>query len=214
MTYHLSHLPAVQAAIAAAAACNTLDDLAEAITSFKEHDLCSSSPMPSRAGESCPKESPVMLLGKSPAWTEHETKVPFSGPAGQVLREEMKAIGRDVEDCWISCASPWKAKKNNPNATLLAIARPFLFREIELVQPRVIIALGQKADEALTQKAEKVTDKVGKAWTFIAPNGFEVPVYTNWCHAAVMYDPRLAPEFKNVLTTAFNGEQDAQRRAA
>lgn len=203
MDYHLSHLPAVKAAIAAADACSTMDDISKALETFKVHDLCASAPMPARAGSLCPAEAPVMLLGKSPAWTESETRVPFSGPAGQVLRDEMKQQGRDVEECWISCASPWKAKKNNPNATLLAIARPFLFREIEIVKPRVIIALGQKADEALTQKSEKVTDKVGKAWTFTSPNGYQVPVYTNWCHAAVMYDPRLAPQFREVLDQAF-----------
>ena len=116
----------------------------------------------------------------------------------------MSEQGRDVEECWISCASPWKAKKNNPNATLLAIARPFLMREIEIVQPRVIIALGQKADEALTQKSEKIGEKIGKMWTLTTPRGHQVPVYTNWCHAAVMYDPRLAPEFRSVLDVAFS----------
>ena len=209
MQFHLSHLPAVQAAIAAAAACDTLDQLAAAIEAFKEHDLCAPRALPSRAGANCPDESPVMLLGKSPAWTENETRIPFCGPAGQVLRSEMQAQGHDVEDCWISCASPWKAKKNNPNATLLAIARPFLMREIELVRPRIIMALGQKADEALTQKSEKVTERVGRIWTLRTPNGHEVPVIVNWCHAAVMYDPRLAPQFRAVIEAAFCGTTPA-----
>ena len=204
MEYHLSHLPAVQAAIADAEACDTMDDIAQALIAFKEHDLCASEPMPARPGTQCPSQSPVMLLGKSPAWTESETRIPFSGPAGQVLRSEMSEQGRDVEECWISCASPWKTKKNNPNATLLAIARPFLMREIEIVQPRVIIALGQKADEALTQKSEKIGEKIGKMWTLTTPRGHQVPVYPNWCHAAVMYDPRLAPEFRSVLDAAFS----------
>ena len=145
-----------------------------------------------------------MLLGKSPAWTESETRIPFCGPAGQVLRSEMAAQGRDVEECCISCASPWKAKKNNPNATLLAISRPFLMREIEIVRPRIIMALGQKADEALTQKSKKVTGRVGHTWTLRTPRGLQVPVIVNWCHAAVMYDPRLAPGFRTVIEDAFN----------
>ena len=212
MQFHLSHLPAVQAAIAIAASCDTLEDLGSAIESFKEHDLCSPRALPSRAGTACPRQDPVMLLGKSPAWTENETRIPFCGPAGQVLRSEMQAQGRDVEECWISCASPWKAKKNNPNATLLAIARPFLMREIELVRPRIIMALGQKADEALTQKSEKVTGRVGTTFVLETPNGHRVPVIVNWCHAAVMYDPRLAPQFRSVITEAFR--QDAAPLAA
>lgn len=204
MKFHLSHLPAVQAAIAAADACETLDQLATAIEGFKEHELCATRPLPSRAGSNCTDDSPLMLLGKSPAWTESETRIPFCGPAGQVLRSEMAAQGRDVEECWISCASPWKAKKNNPNATLLAISRPFLMREIEIVRPRIIMALGQKADEALTQKSEKVTGRVGHTWTLRTPRGLQVPVIVNWCHAAVMYDPRLAPGFRTVIEDAFN----------
>jgi DNA polymerase len=204
MQFHLSHLPAVQAAIAAADACDTLAELTAAVEAFKEHELCASRALPSRPGARCPEEAPVMLLGKSPAWTEHDTGVPFCGPAGQVLRSEMQTQGHDVEECWIGCASPWKAKKNNPNATLLAIARPFLMREIEIVRPRIIMALGQKADEALTQKSQKVTERVGLAWTLRTPRGIEVPVIVNFCHAAVMYDPRLAPEFRSVITTAFD----------
>lgn len=213
MQFHLSHLPAVQAAIAAADACDTIDQLGAAIESFKEHDLCAPQALPSRAGSSCPDADPVMLLGKSPAWTESETRIPFCGPAGQVLRSEMIAQGHDVEECWISCASPWKAKKNNPNATLLAIARPFLMREIELIRPRIIMALGQKADEALTQKSEKITERIGLTWTLRTPRGHEVPVIVNWCHAAVMYDPRLAPGFRSVIETAFNKDIAARKAA-
>ena len=210
MDFHLSHLPAVQSAINLANTCSTMEELHDAIMAFKDHPLCLSTPMPARAGEACPATAPVMLLGKSPAWTENETKIPFSGPAGQVLRTEMQAIGRDVEECWISCASPWKAKKNTPNATLLAIARPFLMREIELVQPRIIIALGQKADEALSQTSSKVSERVGQIWTLTTPQGHKVPVITNWCHAAVMYDPRLAPEFRQTLSAAMaKNEQNA-----
>ena len=51
MEYHLSHLPAVQAAIADAEACDTMDDIAQALIAFKEHDLCASEPMPARAAD-------------------------------------------------------------------------------------------------------------------------------------------------------------------
>ena len=204
MKFHLSHLPEVQAAITAAAACGTLDELADAIRSFDAHPVCASPAMPGRAGARMIDTRPVMMLGKSPAGTETETRVPFSGPAGKVLRSEMEAAALDLETCWITCATPWKARKDNtPNATQLAISRPFLFREIELVNPRVIVALGQKAHEALFQVSENLGDKPGRTLD-LELDGSVYPVAVTTCHAAVMYCPQdLSEPFRRHLKAAF-----------
>ncbi len=211
MTYNLDHLPEVQAAMEAAASCQTIAELQAAVHAFDAHPLCQSPAMPGRAGERCTMQNPVMILGKSPAGTETETRVPFSGPAGRVLREEMELAGLDIEACWITCATPWRARKdNNPNSTQLAFSRPFLFREIELVRPSVILCLGQKADEALTQKAEPLGDKPGTSWTFTAPDGFEVEARVLWCHAYVMYGrPERSPVFRDHLLAAARDHEDS-----
>lgn len=204
MTYHLSGVPAVQAAIEKAAGCQTIEELQTAICKFKGHPLCGPEAMPGRAGSKYDKNMRVMILGKAPAGTEHETRIPFSGPMGQVLREEAQIAGHDIETCWITCASYWKAKNNTPNATLLAIARPFLFREIELVRPSVIICLGQKADEALIQKSESITPKAGNVWNFTTPNKVTAKVFTTFCHAHVGYGrAERAPEFREHLKKAW-----------
>lgn len=205
MKFHLSHLTAVQSAISVANSCNSIEELQEAIINFKADPLCAPDAMPGRAGSRYDAEKGIMILGKAPAGTETETRVPFSGPMGQVLREEAAAAGVDIETAWITCACPWKAKNNNPNATLVAISRPFLFREIELVKPKVIVCLGQKADEALIQKSRPVGDRPGSMWTFTAPNGQESTVYATWCHAAVGYRrPELAMDFRKHLSKAWN----------
>lgn len=215
MQYHLAHLPAVQAAIAAAARCNTIEELQQTIINFKEDPLCTPPAMPGRPGTNYDAEQNIMILGKAPASTETETRVPFSGPMGQVLREEANFAGLDIETAWITCACPWKAKDNNPNATLLAISRPFLFREIDLVKPKVIISLGQKADEQLLQKKRNVSGVVGSTWTFTSPSGHQATIYTTWCHAAVGYRrPELASEFRDHLAEAWRlGERKTKKAA-
>lgn len=197
MRYHLSHLPEVQAAIDATAACATLDQLTAAIHAFDAHEICRTPAMPGHGGSRYPGTNAVMILGKSPAATESGTGVPFSGPAGQVLREEMAIAGYDLEACWITGATPWRARKDNtPNATQLAISRPFLMREIQLVRPAVIIALGQKAHEALFQVAENLGDKPGTFMT-LDIGGEEFTVLQTICHAYCMYGrAERAPGFR------------------
>lgn len=210
MRYHLSHLPEVKQAIAAAAACSTIEELQAAIRAFDAHPVCASTAMPGRAGSRCASANPAMILGKAPAGTETETRVPFSGPMGQVLREEMQLAGLDLEACWITCATPWKARKDNtPNASQLAMSRPFLYREIELVKPAVIVCLGQKADEALTQKASTITDRVGETWTLELP-GHTCEVRLFYCHAAVGYArPEKAPGFREQFRLAADAHPEA-----
>lgn len=210
MNYHLSHLPEVQAAIAAAAKCNTIEELTAAIHAFDAHEICRTPAMPGRAGTRFASRNPVMILGKSPAGTEVETRVPFSGPMGRILREEMEIAGYDLEACWITGATPWRARKDNtPNATQLAISRPFLMREIQLVQPSVIIALGQKAHEGLYQVSEPLGDKPGTAMTLnIDEQNYSVrPV---WCHAHVGYGrAERAPTFRQHFHDAAKAHPEA-----
>lgn len=210
MRYHLSHLPEVKAAIVAAAACGSTGELQDAIRSFDAHPVCASTAMPGRAGANCTSDHPAMILGKAPAGTETETRVPFSGPMGRVLREEMAIAGLDLESCWITCATSWKARKDNtPNASQLAMSRPFLFREIELVKPAVIICLGQKADEALTQKAENIGDRIGSTWTLDLP-GHSCEVRLLPCHAWVGYGrAERAPAFRDQLRLAAEAHPEA-----
>lgn len=210
MRYHLSHLREVQAAIAAAAACGTIDELTAAVHAFDAHEICRSPAMPGRPGTRCTSANPIMILGKSPAGTESATRVPFSGPAGMVLREEMETAGYDLEACWISSATPWRARKDNtPNATQLAISRPFLMREIQLVRPSVVIALGQKAHESLFQVCENLGDKPGTGMS-LDIDGETYPVRISWCHAAVMYRrPELSSVFRQHLHDAAAAHPEA-----
>lgn len=202
--YALSHLPEVKAAISAAGRCTTIEQLSEAVLAFDAAPLAAGTrALPGRAGSRCVSTSPVMVLGKAPAATETETGDHFTGPAGQVLRDAFDGAGMDLEACWISSASMWRPRKDNtPNASQLAFSRPFLFKEIELVQPAVILCLGEKALEALTQKAERFGDKAGTTTT-VRVREREVPVVVLMNNAYVMYGlAERMPVFRQHLAEA------------
>lgn len=215
MKYHLDHLPEVKAAIAAAADCATIDELQAAIRAFDANPLCLTPAMPGGPGERCASPNPVMILGKAPAGTETETRVPFSGPAGRVLREQMALAGFDIEACWITCATPWRARKDNtPNATQIALSRPFLYREIEIVAPSVIIALGDKATEALFQSHAYSVEAAGTEMT-LEIGETKTPVVVMLNHAYVMYNPpERAHVFRRHLAEAARRHPDAFDRIA
>lgn len=209
--YHLSHLDEVNAAIRSAGRSRTIEELTAAIHAFESAPLAATTrALPGRPGSRCTSANPIMVLGKAPAATETETGDHFTGPAGQVLRNAFDGAGFDLEACWIASASPWRPRKNNtPNASQLAYSRPFLYKEIELVQPSVILCLGEKALEALTQVAEPLGDKCGTATTFTLRDR-EIPVRILMNNAYVMYGVHeRMPVFRRHLAEAAEAHPEA-----
>lgn len=146
----LEWLPEVREARLAAARATTLDELREEITRFSAHPLAVSTPAVAGHRGALAGDSPTMLLGKSPASMEVERGLPFQGKAAQVLRECLIAAGHNIEETYQTHVTPWRPRRDNlPNATQIAFSRPFIEREIELVAPRRIIALGAKVMDSL-----------------------------------------------------------------
>ncbi len=102
-----------------------------------------------------------MVVGEAPGEQEDRQGEPFVGPAGQLLDRMLAAIGlaragddpaRTVFICnTLKCRPPGN---RNPSPAELACCAPYLQRQVELVQPRVILALGRFAVQALLQSAE------------------------------------------------------------
>ncbi|WP_440952634.1 uracil-DNA glycosylase [Methanococcoides sp. FTZ1] len=99
-----------------------------------------------RKGSDRPK---VLFIGEAPGKNEDETGVPFCGRAGKILDELIDYSGLEESD-WavintIKCRPP---KNRNPNRKELEACKPFLKRQIELLDPRLIILLGNTAEKA------------------------------------------------------------------
>lgn len=99
-----------------------------------------------RKGSDRPK---VLFIGEAPGKNEDENGVPFCGRAGKILDELIDYAGLEEGD-WavintIKCRPP---ENRNPNKKELESCKPFLNRQIELLDPKLIILLGNTAEKA------------------------------------------------------------------
>lgn len=92
----------------------------------------------------------LMLVGEAPGAQEDRQGVPFVGPAGELLTRILAAIGLRREEVYIANIVKCRPPRNrDPEPEEAAACRGFLEAQIELVQPRVILALGRVAAQAL-----------------------------------------------------------------
>ena len=94
-----------------------------------------------------------LIVGEAPGENEDRTGEPFVGQAGQLLDNMLKAMGlRRRDNVYIvnviKCRPPGN---RNPEATEIAQCEPYLRRQIELLQPKVILAMGRYAVNSLLQ---------------------------------------------------------------
>lgn len=92
----------------------------------------------------------LMFVGEAPGADEDQQGEPFVGRAGQLLTKIIEAIGLSRADVYIANVIKCRPPGNrNPEADEVATCQPFLFRQIDLVAPKVIVALGTFAAQAL-----------------------------------------------------------------
>ena len=104
-------------------------------------------------------DSPLMFVGEAPGADEDVAGIPFVGRAGQLLTKIIAAMGLSREDVFIAnilkCRpdTPGQTSGNRPPTPAeMRICLPWLLRQIEIVQPRVIVALGATAVKGLLQQ--------------------------------------------------------------
>lgn len=99
-----------------------------------------------------------LFVGEGPGAEEDEKGEPFVGQAGHLLDNMLAAIGlRRGENVYIANAVKCRPPHNRtPEAEEIAACRPFLERQIALIQPRLIVALGRPAAQSLLQAEVKI----------------------------------------------------------
>jgi DNA polymerase len=94
--------------------------------------------------------SGIVFVGEGPGADEDAQGLPFVGKAGQLLDRMIAAMGLERDDVYIcnvvKCRPPDNRK---PDETEMAACRPYLTEQLELLQPKVIVALGATAVQGL-----------------------------------------------------------------
>ena len=92
----------------------------------------------------------LMCVGEAPGREEDLAGLPFVGLSGQLLDRMLKAIGLDRTAVYIANIIPWRPPGNrDPTPQESTICLPFIRRQIELVDPDVLVCLGRPATAAL-----------------------------------------------------------------
>jgi uracil-DNA glycosylase family 4 len=107
----------------------------------------------------------LMFIGEAPGKDEDLKGEPFVGRAGQLLTDIIKAMKLTRDDVYIANVIKCRPPENrNPEPDELDACRPFIKRQIEMVQPKVIVTLGKFALQSLTGRGYAVSAARGQ-WT-------------------------------------------------
>lgn len=113
----------------------------------------------------------VMFLGEAPGADEDRIGKPFMGRSGQLLDKMMAAIGLDRTSAYIANVVPWRPPGNrNPTPQEVAMCRPFVERQIELVDPDLIVCLGAPATQTLSGTKDGILKTRGRFFTYALPS--------------------------------------------
>jgi DNA polymerase len=127
---------------------NTLDEIAAVVAK------CTRCPLYATAKNPVPgvgnPDADFMLVGEAPGANEDERGEPFVGQAGQLLNKIIGAIGLSRDDVFIANVLKHRPPGNrNPLPEEITACSPYLVRQIELIRPKVIVALGTFAAQTL-----------------------------------------------------------------
>jgi uracil-DNA glycosylase len=165
------------------AALQTLEEIATMIASCTRCALyeTAKNPVP---GSGNPIAD-FMCVGEAPGANEDEQGVPFVGQAGQLLTKILEAIQLKREDVFIANVLKHRPPGNrNPQPDEVVACSPYLVRQIELVQPKVILALGTFAAQTLLETKLTIGKLRGQIHRYHG-----VPLVVTYHPAALLRNP-------------------------
>ena len=109
-------------------------------------------------------DAEIVFVGEGPGYEEDKQGEPFVGRAGQLLTQIItKGMKMRREDVYIANVVKCRPPENrNPEPAEIAACEPFLVKQLEIIQPKIIIALGKFAAQTLLQDTTPITRLRGK----------------------------------------------------
>jgi DNA polymerase len=161
----------------------TIDALAELIAGCRACELFRTAlnPVP---GEGNPNAD-LVCIGEAPGATEDSLGRPFVGQAGQLLTKILAAVNLSREDVFIMNVLKHRPPGNrNPDPSEVRACQPFLRRQLELIKPKVILALGTFAAQTLLETKASIGKLRGQVHQYQG-----IPVVVTYHPAALLRNP-------------------------
>jgi DNA polymerase len=132
-----------------------------------------------------------MFVGEAPGFHEDKQGLPFVGQAGKLLDTLLAGIGLERSDVYIANVLKCRPPGNrDPAPDEIESCEPHLFRQIELIEPRVVATLGNFATKLLSGKQTGIT-RVHGVEQETTIGGRRVLLYPLYHPAAALYTPRM-----------------------
>lgn len=117
-------------------------------------------------------EARLMFVGEAPGFDEDRQGRPFVGVAGQLLTKIIEAMKLKREDVYIAnCLKCRPPNNRSPLPSEIVTCKPILMRQIEIIQPKIICALGKFAAQTLLETDQPISRMRGR---FFDWNGIKV----------------------------------------
>ena len=133
----------------------------------------------------------LMFVGEAPGFHEDKQGIPFVGSAGQLLGKLLAGIGMTRDDVFVANVLKCRPPGNrDPLPEEIAACESHLFRQIELIRPKVICTLGNFATKLLSGKPDGITKVHGREQEVVL-GGTRVLLFPIFHPAAALYTPRM-----------------------
>lgn len=143
-------------------------------------------------------DAKIIFIGEAPGENEAKTGRPFCGRAGKVLEKLLEGVGIKREEVYITSIIKDRPPKNrDPLPDEIALYAPFLDRQIDIIKPKVVVALGRFSMQyvmkryGLESKLDAISNLHGQV--FHTPKFIFLPLYHP---AAAIYNQKLIKQLE------------------
>jgi len=154
-------------------------------------------------------DADIMFIGEAPGYNEDRQGLPFVGKAGGVLDQLLESVGLQRQDVYIANILKCRPPKNrNPFESEIITCTRYLNKQIEIIQPKLIISLGNFASSFTFKKFGLKYDKISSVHGKI----FQINTIFGDKKIIPMYHPAVAtynPNIKDILIKDFKSIQKA-----
>lgn len=148
-------------------------------------------------------DAAIMFVGEAPGRKEGETGKPFCGASGKFLSELLMVIGLSRSDTYITSVVKDRPPENrDPTPAEIALYGPFLDRQIDIIRPRAIVALGRHSlgylmrTYGLGGSLRPISEIHGQEFDARAPYG-AISIVALYHPAAALYNGGMRATLKN-----------------
>ena len=132
-------------------------------------------------------DAEILFVGEAPGAEEDRQGIPFVGRAGKLLDKILEVVGLKRSEVYIANVLKCRPPENrDPTPQEEMACLPFLFRQIEIIKPRIICCLGRISARALLHTKRPMTELRGKLFSFRG-----IPVVVTYHPAALLRNERL-----------------------